>query len=140
MSYSTSSSVVGNSGASTASLVGWLNLIYALHALSIVTGIVGAATVVGAFLLGWPSIIAVLITYMKRGEARGTWLDSHFRWQLRTFWYGVLWVALSGLSLLFTLGMAIVVVWMPLAVLTVWFIYRVGRGWSALSARQPMYV
>jgi uncharacterized membrane protein len=139
MSYSTSSSAVGTSGVSTSSLVGWANAIYALHALSIVTGVVGAATVVGAFLIGWPSIIAVLITYVKRGEARGTWLDSHFRWQLRTFWYGFLWAALCVASLILTLGTALVIVWIPLAILTVWFIYRVARGWSALSARQPMY-
>ena len=139
MSTSTSSFIAGNAGASTASLVGWLNLTYALHALSIVTGIVGAATIIGAFLIGWPSIIAVVITYVKRGEARGTWLESHVRWQLRTFWYGVLWVALCGLLLLVTLGIAVLIVWVPLAVLTVWFIYRVARGWSALSAREPMY-
>jgi uncharacterized membrane protein len=139
MGYSTSSSVVGDSSASTWSLIGWLNLIYFLHALSIVTGIVGAATVIGAFLIGWPSIIAVVITYVKRGAAHGTWLETHFRWQLRTFWYGALWAALCGLSLLVTLGAAIVIVWLPLAVLTLWFIYRVARGWSALSARRPMY-
>jgi uncharacterized membrane protein len=139
MSYSTSSPALGDSSTSTASLIGWVNAIYALHAFSIVTGVVGAASVVGAFLIGWPSIIAVLITYMKRGEARGTWLESHFRWQLRTFWYGLLWVVLCGSSLILTLGMAVVIVWIPLAILTVWFIYRVARGWSALSARQPMY-
>ena len=66
--------------------------IYALHAFSLLTGIVGAATVIGAFLTGWPSIIAVILNYVKRGEVRGTWLESHFRWQIRTFWYGLLWV------------------------------------------------
>ncbi len=73
------------------SLVTVAHLVYALHTLSLVIGAFGAATVVGAFVFGWPSIIAVIINYVKRGEARGTWLESHFRWQIRTFWYALLW-------------------------------------------------
>ena len=94
MSYATSQPWVSQAGQPTAWLVSWTQLIYALHAVSLLTGILGAATVVGAFLIGWPSIIAVILNYMKRGEARGTWLESHFRWQIRTFWFGLLWVAL----------------------------------------------
>src|SRR5438045_9535933 len=77
-----------------ASLVVLTHVIYGLHAFSLLTGIVGTATVVGAFLIGWPSLIGVILNYAKRSEARGTWLESHFRWQIRTFWYGLLWVAL----------------------------------------------
>ena len=121
------------------SLVNWTTVIYALHALSLVTGILGAATVVGAFLTGWPSIIAVILNYVKRGEARGTWLDSHFTWQIRTFWYGLLWGALCVLFVIMTLGIGILIVWIPVGILTIWFIYRVVRGWSRLSARRPMY-
>jgi uncharacterized membrane protein len=121
------------------SLVTWTQIIYGLHALSLLTGILGAATVVGAFLIGWPSIIAVVMNYLKRSEARGTWLESHFRWQLRTFWYGLLWAALCMLFLVFTLGIGIIVVWLPLGVLTIWFIYRIVRGWMALNDRRPMY-
>ena len=78
-----------------------------LHALSLVVGIVGTATVIGAFLFGWPSIIAVIINYVKRGDVQGTWLESHFRWQIRTFWFGLLWVALCGLFVFFTLGLGV---------------------------------
>ena len=70
-------------------LLGWTHLIYALHAFSLLTGIVGTATIVGAFLTGWPSIIAVILNYVKRSEAQGSWLESHFRWQIRTFWFGL---------------------------------------------------
>ncbi len=70
-------------------LVTWTQVIYALHAFSLLTGILGAATVVGAFLTGWPSIIAVVLNYVKRSDVQGTWLESHFRWQIRTFWYGL---------------------------------------------------
>src|SRR5688500_15227409 len=92
------------------SLVDWTQIIYGLHALSLVIGILGTATVVGAFLLGWPSIIAVIMNYIKRSEARGTWLDSHFRWQIRTFWFGLLWVALCSLFVLLTLGIGLIIV------------------------------
>jgi uncharacterized membrane protein len=121
------------------SLVNWTTLIYGLHAFSIVTGILGTATVIGAFLTGWPSIIAVILNYVKRSEARGSWIESHFRWQIRTFWFGLLWVVLCGLLVVLTLGIGIVVVWLPLAFVTLWFIYRIARGWLRLGARQPMY-
>src|SRR5678816_4087297 len=80
--------------ASSGPLINWTQAIYALHAFSLLTGILGAATVVGAFLTGWPSIIAVILNYVKRSEVRGTWLESHFRWQIRTFWFGLLWIVL----------------------------------------------
>jgi len=120
-------------------LVTWTQVIYALHALSLVTGIIGVATVVGAFLTGWPSIIAVILNYLKRGEVRGTWLESHFRWQIRTFWYGLLWVSLCVLFVIGTLGIGILVAWLPLGIVSIWFIYRVARGWIALNSRRPMY-
>ena len=122
------------------SLVSWTQAIYALHALSLLTGILGAASVIGAFLTGWPSIIAVILNYVKRSDARGTWLESHFRWQIRTFWFGLLWVGLCICFVIFTLGLGILLVWLPLGIVALWFIYRVIRGWTALSARRPMYV
>jgi len=122
------------------SLIGWTQAIYALHAFSLVMGILGTATVVGAFLTGWPSIIAVVLNYVKRGSVRGTWLESHFRWQIRTFWFGLLWVALCMLFVIGTFGIGLLIAWLPLALVSVWFVYRVVRGWSALNSRRPMYV
>jgi uncharacterized membrane protein len=124
---------------SSDSLVTWTTVIYALHAFSILTGIIGTATIVGAFLTGWPSIVAVILNYVKRGDARGTWLESHFRWQIRTFWFGLLWVGLCAMFVIFTLGLGILLVWIPLVFVTVWFIYRIARGWARLNARQTMY-
>ena len=121
------------------SLYDWTQIIYGLHALSLVTGILGAATVVGAFLIGWPSIIAVTMNYIKRSDARGTWLESHFRWQIRTFWFGLIWAVLCGLFVVMTLGIGLIIVWLPLGILTLWFIYRVARGWLALREHKPMY-
>jgi uncharacterized membrane protein len=123
----------------TPSDVTWTHAIYALHAISLVTGIVGAVTVVGAFLTGWPSLIAVILNYVKRSDVRGTWLASHFRWQIRTFWYGLLWVALCLLFVVVTLGVGLLIAWIPLAIVGLWFIYRIVRGWLALLDRRPMY-
>ena len=76
---------------------------------------------------------------MKRDDVAGTLYESHFRWQIRTFWYGLLWVALCGIFIVMTLGIGILIVWLPLIAVTVWFIYRVVRGWLALRDRRPMY-
>jgi uncharacterized membrane protein len=121
------------------SLIKLTHVIYALHAFSLVTGIVGAATVVGAFLTGWPSIIAVILNYVKRSEARGTWLETHFRWQIRTFWFGLLWVSLCGLFIVATLGIGLLIAWLPLTFVGLWFVYRIVRGWLRLIDRRPMY-
>jgi uncharacterized membrane protein len=121
-------------------LFNWTQGIYALHAFSLLTGIVSAATIVGAFLTGWPSIIAVILNYAKRSEVRGSWLESHFRWQIRTFWYGLVWVGLCGLFVVMTLGIGILIAWLPLAFVGFWFIYRIVRGWSALRNGRPMYM
>ena len=75
-------------------LVTWTHLIYGLHSLSLIAFIFGLARVMGAFLLACPSLIAVILNLVKRSDVRGTWLESHFRWQIRTFWYGLLWVSM----------------------------------------------
>jgi uncharacterized membrane protein len=123
-----------------ASLVKVSHLIYALHALGLAIGAFGAASLIGSFLLGWPSIIAVIIGYVKRGEARGTWLESHFNWQIRTFWFALAWVVLVGLvSLPLTLVIIGFGTWvLGLIVLGCWAVYRVARGWLRLNAHQSM--
>jgi uncharacterized membrane protein len=120
------------------SLVTWTKVVYALHAFSLLTGIIGTATIVGAFLTGWPSIIAVILNYIKRSEARGTWLESHFRWQIRTFWFGLLWISLCGAFIIATLGIGLLFVWLPIGLVGLWFVYRIIRGWVTLSDRRPM--
>jgi uncharacterized membrane protein len=114
------------------------NIVYALHTLAIVVGVAGAATIVGSFVGSVPSIIAVILNYVKRGDARGTWVESHYRWQIRTFWFALLWFVVGWL-LIFTI-IGIVVGWPILVVVTVWLIYRIARGWLALRDKRPMYV
>jgi uncharacterized membrane protein len=128
-----------SSVAAERSVYNWTQLIYGLHAFSLATGILGPATIITTFLTGWPSIIAVILNYVKRGDARGTWLESHFRWQIRTFWYGLLWVVLCGMFVVFTLGLGILIAWLPLGLVAIWFIYRIVRGWMALRDNRPMY-
>lgn len=118
-------------------LVNATHLVYALHALSLLIGITSAATIIGAFVFGLPSIIAVVINYMKREEARGSFLESHFRWQIRTFWFALLWCMIAAMMFATFIGI-------PLALAVffaagVWVIYRIGRGWLALRDRKSMY-
>lgn len=122
------------------SLVRVAHLVYALHALGLALGAFGAATVLGSFLFGWPSIIAVIINYVKRSDVRGTWLESHFSWQIRTFWFALLWAVIVALvSLPLTVILVGIGTWVAgLFVLGVWAIYRVARGWIRLNDRQPM--
>jgi uncharacterized membrane protein len=119
-------------------LYDWTRIIYALHAFSLVTGIITTATIFGAFLTGWPSILAVVLNYVKRSEVRGTWLESHFRWQIRTFWFGLFWVALCFAFIVLTLGIGLLVVWLPLLAVGLWFVYRIARGWLALRDGRPI--
>lgn len=122
------------------SLVTTCHVTYALHALGLALGAFGAATVVGSFLFGWPSIVAVIINYVKRDDARGTWLASHFAWQIRTFWFALLWASLIGLAgLLLAIVLVGFAIWaIGLFVLGIWAIYRVARGWLRLQARQAV--
>ena len=123
-----------------ASLVTITNVTYALHALGLAIGAFGTASVVGAFLFGWPSIIAVIINYVKRDEARGTWLESHFAWQIRTFWFALRWALVIG-----AVGAVLAIVLVGFAIwivgffaLGLWAIYRIARGWMALRDRRAV--
>ena len=129
-----------NTNQTSGPLFDWTQIIYGLHALSLVAGIVGTATVIGAFLTGWPSIVAVILNYIKQSEVRGTWLESHFRWQIRTFWFGLLWVGLCVLFIIGTFGIGILIAWLPLLIVSIWFVYRTVRGWLALREGRSMYV
>ena len=117
-----------------------LQFTYFLHALGLAIGAFGAATVVGSFVFGWPSIVAVIINYVKRPETRGTWLESHVTWQIRTFWWALLWTCLVGVTG-FVLAIVIVgfAIWaIGFALLGVWAIYRIARGWLALQSGNAM--
>jgi uncharacterized membrane protein len=112
------------------------HVIYALHAFSALTGLLGVAFVVTAFLSGWPSIIAVILNYAKRGATRGSYLESHFRWQIRTFWFALLWVLAAGLLALTVVGLPLA--WLLAVAVGLWVLYRILRGWLRLGEAKGM--
>ena len=118
------------------SLISYTHWMYALHATSALMGVFTGATVIGTFVFGIPSIIAVVMNYVKRDEARGTWLESHFSWQLRTFWFALLAfiaIGLFSLPLVLLLGLGILTWMLGAFVVGIWIIYRVARGWLRLK-------
>jgi len=123
------------------SLITYTQIIYALHAFAVVVGIVTSGTIVLNFLFGIPSIIAVIMNYVRRPAVRGTFLDSHFSWQIRTFWYTMLW---SAVVALISAPLALILIgfatwFIGFLLISAWIIYRVVRGWIRLRDRRPMY-
>jgi uncharacterized membrane protein len=117
-------------------LVTLAHVIYGLHAFSALTGLLSPAMIVTAFLTGWPSIIAVILNYVKRSDVRGTWLDSHFSWQIRTFWFALLYLAVGAVAFITLIGIPVaVVLWFATGI---WVLYRIIRGWLALSSQKVL--
>lgn len=117
------------------SVVAVAHAVYALHAASILIGVSSAAFIVTAFVFGIPSIVAVILNYMYRGEARGTFLESHFRWQIRSFWFALLWIVIA-----FAVGITIIglpLAWAIAVGTGLWLVYRIARGWLRLKERKP---
>ncbi len=117
-------------------LISLTYIIYALHLFSAITGLMTQAFIVTAFLTGWPSLIAVILNYAKKNDVKSTFLDSHFSWQIRTFWFASMWFAIAFL-LMFT------IIGIPLGILLfcgtgLWVLYRLIRGFFALSSDRPM--
>lgn len=144
-------------------VTGYTHVMYALHALAGLIGVTSGATIVGAFVFGVPSIIAILMNYARRDAVRGSWLETHFTWQARTFWTAVvLLVLLIGVALLLSLFGLLSLISTPLtgaagavgagagfggawlaftvgAIVTgLWILYRVIRGWIALRDGKVM--
>jgi len=124
----------------TPSLVTYTHVIYALHLISVLIGVTGAVTIVGSFIFGVPSIVALVMNYARRREVVGTWLESHFSWQIRTFWWALLWSVL-----VFTISAPLMLLFIgfltaPLGIfmIGIWVLYRVLRGWIALRSGQPL--
>ena len=125
-------------GAPRESAIVIAHVMYGLHAFSAIVGLTTAAFVVTAFLTGWPSIIAVVINYVKRGDVRGTFLESHFTWQIRTFWWALLWALIAGLLFITIIGIPLA--WVIAVTAGLWVLYRIARGWISLLSNKPMPV
>lgn len=94
-------------------------IIYALYAASLLVGIT--------------AIAAIVMNYIKKDDVAGTFLESHFRWQIRTFWFGLLWGVLGAITMLLVIG------WFVLIANGIWIIYRIVKGWLRLNENKPMY-
>ena len=103
-----------------------------MASLKTVTLVVYVMQAAGFFTAGLGWIVGVVINYVKREEVAGTWLESHFRWQIRTFWFGLLWGVIGGLLAVVLVGFAI------LFANTVWIIYRIVKGWLFLNDGKPL--
>ena len=112
------------------------HLVYALHAFAVFSALVGSTMIIFGFIASLPSIAAVVLNYWNQTAVRGTWLESHFRWQIRTFWFAVLWVVIAGLMAVTVIGLPFAFVLMLLAGL--WILYRIVRGWWVLTQRAPL--
>jgi uncharacterized membrane protein len=114
----------------------WTYVIYGLHAVSALGGLLSPAFIVTAFISGWPSIIAVIINYAIRAGVRNTYLESHFRWQIRTFWFALLWVMVALLLMVTFIGIpfAFIIAWGA----GLWVMYRIVRGLLRLLDQKPM--
>jgi uncharacterized membrane protein len=115
-------------------------LVYALFAIAALVGIVGHGMLVGAPLLTLVGIVAVIIAYITRGDARGTWAQSHFSWLSRTFWWSLLWNCIGWL-VLFTLGLVLIgipIAWLIWLATTIWVVYRVVRGYVHFHKSEPV--
>ncbi len=93
-------------------------VVYVLYALSYFTGV--------------SAIVGIIVNYVKKEDVAGTWLESHFRWQIRTFWFGLLWAVIGGLTVFILIGAAI------LFANFCWIIYRIVKGWLNLNDGKPM--
>jgi len=86
-----------------------------------------------AFFVGISAIVAIVMNYVKKEDMAGTFLESHFRWQIRTFWFGLLWGVLGAITLVIVIG------WFVLAANSIWIVYRIVKGWLRLNDNKPMY-
>ena len=120
----------------SASLVSLTYIIYALHLFSAIGGVLSSAFILTAFLTGWPSIIAVVLNYLKRADVAGTYLDSHFRWHIRTFWFALIWMLIAGFLVVTFIGIPFAFI---IFVATgIWVLYRMIRGLLRLNKSLPM--
>ena len=117
------------------SLISTTLVVYALFAVAAIAGLVSAG-LLSTPLLGLIGLIALIIAYVKRGEAAGTWLQSHYRWLIRTFWFSLIWGIVGGIFFVTLIGIPIAfVIWFAA---TVWVIYRLVRGWVLFKDNKPV--
>ncbi|MGZ4969801.1 MAG: DUF4870 family protein [Methylobacter sp.] len=104
-----------------------------LHSLKRLTTIVYLCQVLSFAFAGVPLLVGVAINFMKQDQVKGTFLESHFDWQIKTVWMALAGLALAGLTFEFGIGLFIMIATVVLMV------YRIVIGWNALSSDQPVH-
>ena len=140
MTDSTTPEATGAPSAPSASLISTTLLIYALFGVAAVIALFSHGFPLVAPLMGIVGIVALILAYVKRAETAGTWLASHYRWLIRTFWFSLLWGVVGGIVLV-VLG--IVLIGIPIAfaiwaVASIWVLYRVIRGYLLFKDERPI--
>ena len=115
-------------------------LAYALFGVGALVGLLSSGFPAIAPLMGLIGIAGVIVAYVKRDDARGSWVESHLRWLIRTFWFSLLW-AVIGWVVLLVLGL--ILIGIPLAILiwgaaSIWVLYRVIRGYLLFNDSRPI--
>ena len=130
----------GGARAADPGLVRYTRGIYGLQALSVLGGVLGSQSVAGRYVFGLPFIVAVIMNYARRAALRGSWLEAHSGWQIRTFWFALLWMIVTSICAmpLLLVWVGIGIVWIGFGLTGAWILYRVTRGWLALDAGQPV--
>jgi uncharacterized membrane protein len=100
------------------------HITYALYALGLFTGIFAVA--------------GLIVAYIKRDDAAGTYIASHYSWLIRTFWWSLLWIAIVCLFVVLTIGIGMIVAWIPWVIVWIWGVYRVIKGWLRLSEKREV--
>ena len=107
-----------------------------------ITHITYALFALGLLSAGLIAIAGLVVAYIKRDDAEGSYLRAHYSWLIVTFWWSVLWAALAWifffLFTLITLGIGIVVAWIPLTIVWVWCAYRIIKGWLRLTEKRAV--
>ena len=88
------------------------------------------------FFIGITWLVGIIIAYVKRDDGKGTWMESHFSWQIRTFWWSLLWCLIGAIFAVTVIGL--VVAWPLWAIAWLWALYRVIKGWLRLSESRPV--
>ena len=133
-------STPANASGPSQSLISTTLLVYALFGVAAVAGLVSSGFPLVAPLVGLIGIIGLILAYVKRSDAAGTWLQSHYRWLIRTFWFSLLWGLVGGLVLV-TLGL--ILIGIPIAfciwiAATIWVMYRLIRGYVLFNDSKPV--
>jgi uncharacterized membrane protein len=124
-----------DAGVPSQSLISTTLVIYALFGVAAIAGLVSAG-LLSTPLLGLIGLIALIIAYVKRDDAAGTWLQSHYRWLIRTFWFSVLWNIVGWLAVVTLIGIPIAIcIWIAT---TIWVLYRLIRGYVLFKDSKPI--